>query len=542
MEAPGRDEETRYRELMGLDLRAQDAPAQVCAALADDSWRVRKAAAGRVRELARPDAAIGGLLALLARRGEPGPRNAAAEALAHVGAPALPALVQLLGHPDPDQRKFAADILGQAAQPQAEPALLAALEDPDANVRVAAAEALGAVGAEAGTRALQRLLASPDTLLRLAALHSLAALGRPPALPALVPLLEDPRTRRAAFRLVAQVPGPAAIELGAKGLLADSAQAREAALAALGSLWAAWDPERRPELEAAARPWLRRVAAPQLSRDALSSEDEELRRGGLVLAGLLREAQPLQAVASAAADERLSDVASWALRRAGPAAGRELLSQLPGLGRLAREAVADALMDLADPTWLEPIEQLLATGEEDLEELALRALARTRALGAVRIAATRLLDPRLGPIAARSLVTLGTAFADAVVATLEQAISERAVPTVIRAIASVGGERVLPVLRRVLRDPEPRARAAAAEAASISGVDSLELLRIALADEAAEVRAAAARSRADVGAEGTELLRVARSDGDVEVRRAAVEAAGEVAGVELAGPLERLVA
>src|SRR5512132_2882613 len=148
MEAPGRDEETRYRALMELDLRAQDAPAQVCAALADDSWRVRKAAAGRVPELARPAAAIDGLLELLARRGEPGPRNAAAEALAKVGAPALPALVRLLGHPDPDQRKFAAEILGQSAQPQAEAALLLALDDADANVRVAAAEALGAVGAE----------------------------------------------------------------------------------------------------------------------------------------------------------------------------------------------------------------------------------------------------------------------------------------------------------------------------------------------------------------------------------------------------------
>src|SRR5512137_799115 len=134
MEAPGRDEETRYRELMELDLGAQDAPERVCAALADESWRVRKAAAGRVRELARPGEAIGGLLALLARRGEPGPRNAAAEALAKVGAPALPALLQLLGHPDPDQRKFAAEILGQSAQPRAEPALVAALEDADANV------------------------------------------------------------------------------------------------------------------------------------------------------------------------------------------------------------------------------------------------------------------------------------------------------------------------------------------------------------------------------------------------------------------------
>jgi HEAT repeat protein len=542
MEAPGQDEETRYRELMELDLGARDAPERVCAALADESWRVRKAAAGRVPELARPSDAIGGLLALLARRGEPGPRNAAAEALAKVGAAALPAVLQLLGHPDPDQRKFAAEILGQSAQPRAESALVAALDDADANVRVSAAEALGAVAAEAGTRALQHLLASPDTVLRLAALNSLAALRRPPALPALVPLLEDPRTCRAAFRLAGQIPAPAAIELVAKGLLAGPPQAREAAVAALGSLWAAWAPEGRPEIEVAMRPWLRRVDALRLAQDALSSEDEELRRGGLILAGLLREAQPLAAVASAAADERLSDAASWALRRAGPAAGRELLARLPGLGRPARAAVADALVELADPTWLEPIEQLLATGEEDLEEFALRALARTRSLGAVRIAATRLLDPRLGPVAARSLVTLGTAFADAVVATLEQALAERAVPAVIRAIASVGGPRVLPALRRALRDPEPRARAAAAEAAPDSGVDVLELLRVALADEAAVVRAAAARSLGSAGSAAADLLRVALSDPDVEVRRAAVEAAGEAALVGLAGPIEQLVA
>ena len=59
------------------------------------------------------------LIAVLSDRGQTGARNAAATALAQLGPAAVPALLQLLEHADGDQRKFAADILGDLRLPAA---------------------------------------------------------------------------------------------------------------------------------------------------------------------------------------------------------------------------------------------------------------------------------------------------------------------------------------------------------------------------------------------------------------------------------------
>ena len=80
-----------------------------------------------------------------------GVRETAADALARIGEPALPALIDTLHDPDHSIRAHAARALarmGPTAAP-AVPELIVALDDPDREVRQGAARALGQIGSDA---------------------------------------------------------------------------------------------------------------------------------------------------------------------------------------------------------------------------------------------------------------------------------------------------------------------------------------------------------------------------------------------------------
>ncbi|MFP2933512.1 HEAT repeat domain-containing protein, partial [Pyxidicoccus sp. 3LG] len=124
-------EEERYRALHELDPRMPGALEVLVLGLHDESWRVRHVAAEALKRLPAAGEVAERLISVLGERGETGARNAAAEALSGLGGEALGPLVKLLAHPDPDQRKFAADILGQLGQRTAEAPLVRALSDPD---------------------------------------------------------------------------------------------------------------------------------------------------------------------------------------------------------------------------------------------------------------------------------------------------------------------------------------------------------------------------------------------------------------------------
>lgn len=74
--------------------------------------------------------------------------DAAADALARIGGPALPALIEALGSDIPATRARAARAIGlmEGSEPRAIEALSKALRDPNADVREHAARALGHIG------------------------------------------------------------------------------------------------------------------------------------------------------------------------------------------------------------------------------------------------------------------------------------------------------------------------------------------------------------------------------------------------------------
>jgi HEAT repeat protein len=537
-------EEERYRALLGLDPAAPGTLEVLIAGLHDESWRVRRAAAEGMKRLPAPTQVATRLVAVLGERGETGARNAAAEALVGLGDAAVPPLIQLLRHPDPDQRKFAADILAQMGRRGAEGALIQALNDADLNVRVSVIEALGRVGTEVGARALEQLLKEDELLVKMSVLEALTLLQWPPPLPVMVPLLNEPRLRRSAYRVLGLIPQIAATELIGRGLGSEVRSVREAALGALGTQASVADAALRAEIDAQARNALKRVPnAVEFVAQAFESDDLYVRTGALVAAGALREPSLGILVAEAAREDRLLREVIRTLSRLGAEAGRELLSRMAELSLPARAAAAQALLEMVDPSYVPALSALLEWAEDDLRAVAVKALGRTQSPDAVPPLVALLDEPALAGAAVRALGVLSGGCREVVLKALESAMEIRPTPATVAAYAYAGGTGSLPTLRRLARDADPLLRAAAMEAAvDVDPTVGLELARAALADEAAPVRAAGARVVGRVGdASAGALLRRALQDEDIAVRLAAVEALGEISAADRASDLEDLV-
>lgn len=536
---PDGDAELRYRALLALEPGQKSQP-QLVEALHDENWRVRKLAA---ELLARSDPTpelVDRLIEVLGEKGRTGARNAAAAALGQLGMLAVPGLLALLARPDPDQRKFAAEILGDLARQEAVRGLIDALDDTDANVRAAAAEALGRVGGVEAGRALEALLGrTREPLLRVAALEGLFTLKRPPPLPVLVPLLDDAAARRSAWRLLGHVAHPAALGLLLRGLLGPS---REAALAGLGVRPLAVD----SGAEALFEEVLRRMKEPRAFLEkTLASDDLDVRAGALLLAPALE--QPALAPAIAAACEGpLAERALKSLVALGlPGARAMLEGEVPEVLTLPREArglAAEALLRLADPALVVPATALLHSGDVEGVELGLRLLGRSRSERAVSALEAALADEITAAGAARALVALGQSFPAEVTRALERFLSRGPRPHALRALARVAPERSEALLKEAYRSEDAAVRAAAAGEAGQLLAAGQPIIATALMDEAAPVRQAAARAIGDLGPElAAPLLERALDDVDPAVLAAAAGACARSGSAACAPHLVRLL-
>ncbi len=533
------DEELRYQRLQEV---SADAAEQFLTALRDPSWRVRRRAAERLVELPHTAELVSRLIAVLAARDETGARNAAAEALVGIGAEAVPALLALLGHADPDQRKFAADILGLIG-PRAgarrmapvEEALAAALDDEDANVRVSAAEALGLVGDAQAAPALQRALQREDLLLQLASLTALTRLKSPPPLQELMRLMQAAALRPVCLRALGLLDDPAARSEILRALGDETPRAVfEAALAAVSLT-----PETQTSLQL--------MTASQRDRlvHALSdSEDEETRRGALRCLSLAGDPLTAPALAEAAEDDRLAEDALSALLRLGPAGARVLAERMETMSGPSRVVAAEAIVRCADASLLPALLRMLESAEPELQSAAVTALGRTRSAEALAPLTNALREPALSVRAAAALVQLDEVASGEVRRILHEAASQEENAAALHALVELEGPATLPLLRTAAKSVDARMRAAAARAtAMIGGESSTALLRTLLSDESSQVRAAAARAvgrtkDADVATLLGPLL--SDEDEDPSIQEAALEAAGEAAPPELLPRLREL--
>jgi HEAT repeat protein len=529
--------EDRYQALLKAGT-GEDALEGLVTALYDVSWRVRKLGAELLARVDATPVLVDRLIKVLGDRGQTGARNAAAMALASFGPAAVPSLITLLHHDDPDQRKFAADILGELRQPDACTELIARLEDRDPNVCVAAAEALGRIGGVDACRALERLLNSNEALLRLCALEGLGQLGRPPPLPQLLPHLESIETARSAWRLLGQIAHPTAFALLCRGLLT---AARDAALAGLGAREVGLAADGEGELKVT----LRHVqdAEAWLTR-ALGSEERALRHGALQAVQAAALSSLAVEVAGAAEGGELAEAALKVLTRLGLPGARVLLAgdppALTSLGREARSVAGEAVLRAAEPALVNALASLAGAGDFELAELAARALGRSRSEAAVAPLAEMLDDDLLAASAARALVTLAITVPTQCTEALFHSLERRARPHALRAYAQIAPPAdALSMLRQCAHEADERVRAAAAEASASLGV---ELLSTALADESLLVRRAASRALARLSpSDALPLLRRALADTEPAVLTSAAVAAGELGAHEVTPTLEAMV-
>lgn len=531
--------EARYQRVAGVTAEPGELDV-LFAALADESWRVRRLAAEKLALLpTSTPGLIDGLVQRLARRGEPGVRNAAALALGRLGPAVAPLLLPVLSGADADAAKFAAEILGEVGAPEALPGLCTALGHSDLNVRVAAGEAVARLGGPRARAALEALLAAPEPALRVVALEGLAALDAAPALLALGPHLRDPATRRSALRVLGAVQHPAAERLLCEALT--TASARQAALEALGR----HAQPLPPELSRAVRRALRDPDAVEAVERALASDEPRVQRGALLAAHALRAPGLVSAVAHATVGPNV-ELGRQALLALGPAGLVGLLSgpvpAVLGLPPDARAVVEDVLCEVAEPSLVEPLVALASAAEADGLELALRVLGHTGSAAAVPVLVGALADVAVGPLAARALVTLGGVVRREVEAALEPLVAGAPPPDAVRAFALLERERAAEQLKRALHDESAHVRAVAVECAWVLGAGAEAFVRAGVVDESPLVRLAAARALGAVPADvAAQLVPRVLHDDTVGVVAAACRACADALVVGQVPALRRLV-
>lgn len=205
-------------------------------ALGDKSWRVRKAAVEVFQEFPDRKRATAELMSALEDEDNAGRRNAAVEALVLMGSQAVPALLEAIGHKDPDVKKFLIDILGEIKDPRALDPIAPLTEDGQENIRLAAVEAIGSIGGEEGFNRLLALLSTQDVSMQFAVLHALSRMGRNIPVDRIKPLLDKRILRRAVYDALGSSESEEAATILADGLLDSTKSPRQAAVRSIDKL------------------------------------------------------------------------------------------------------------------------------------------------------------------------------------------------------------------------------------------------------------------------------------------------------------------
>jgi HEAT repeat protein/nucleoside phosphorylase len=426
---------------------------------------------------------------------EPRVRGTCATALGHIGDPAaVPSLIPLARDLDSGVRKAAVFALGKIGDPVCLPAVSEALRDESAEVRRNAASALGRVGDPSVLNALLPLLKDPDSRVRGGTAAALGWLGHESALPSLVDTSTDKNARVRGSVATALV---RIGDLGTLGVLVTLSQdknvvVRSSAVSAVG----------RARFE----PGIDLVQA------ALDDDSAEV-RGAAVHA--MARLTPSRDLTTFLADSDPS------VRRAALAA----IGEGTGAGE---NALILALQD----------------EDEEVRSVAVAALGRRHSEAAISRLEEVLEDPSEN-------------VGEAVVQSLGQIVEQRDRPVLIRALGSAhravrlaavevltidGGPGVRLAVEKLVRHPDARTRAAAAQAlGQIGDVRSAPILIETLQDRDSYVRGftATALSRIGVGSEDARAALLARLDDPVEaVVGLAARALGALGGDAVVSALQ----
>jgi HEAT repeat protein len=520
-------EEIRHQAVRHLEQVFEVVPVDLLIkGLGDASWRVRKAAAHLAIHAPIGDELLCGLTKAIGSEENAGLRNSATEVLIAIGAPAIGVVKKLLESGNRDERKFAADILGEIGQPAAAEALVGALDDEDENVRGAAAEALGRVGDPSRAACLLHALKNDGLLVKMSCLDALKRLEVEVPFDVVRPLLSVRPLRYQALGLLGSTAtlGSVAevVPILIEGLESFSRAERLAAAQALVRLHEQLDRQNKVEV---------RVAVARVSTDEfcgrllemLDGSEEQERAAAVMVLGWTGRSLVVADLIRSAADERLRDAVEASILAIGPKSASILVKMLDELGRTERVLAVELLGRFGQPGSLPSIVSLCLDDDSEVADAAQRALGR---MGDPSILSTlvELLSRGDKPVsgAVSSLVLLGERFHDEVIAAIEPlvlSVSEGSRVAAAQVFCGVAVRSDQPRLEQLCGDGDFRIRAVAIQSLGrVGDEDIVDRLMMMLADEHPEVRIAAARALGQrSGQQAASALRVALADAEPRV-------------------------
>lgn len=527
-------EEIRYQAVRRLP-EAFDKPpiGHLIRALGDESWRVRKCASEVLTQTDAAPEMIQALIMALGEEDNAGLRNSATEVLVKIGVPAVPGLLDVLKDGDKDERKIAADILGDVADQRALEPLLATLKDPDENVRAAAAESLGMLGDSSVTEQLVEALRDDGLVVQLSCLDALDRLNAEVPTTILTSFMGVGPLRPHLYRLMGNLRDKSVIPTLLEGLQARGRGERAAAALALVRQYRMADKRMRVEVRVA----VARAASDQVInhlRALLKSSVAEEQAGAVAVLGWTGRTDVVGDLIRAASDESLLELVSEAILSIGPKSSEPLCELLDELGRFEKVLALNILGHFGQPPSMSWIIDLCLSNDLEVAEAAQRSLGK---IGnpAVISTLTELIhresqSPPKGAVA--SLVLLGGKFHDQVLATVKPMLEESSPGlriTGAEVMCGIARKTDLEEVTRLVGDEDPEVRVAAIRSLGrVGGEEAVEKLRVALTDESSKVRGEAARALGNRDTpEARRALKVALRDGDPWVVRESLIALGQ---------------
>lgn len=387
---------TLAAEALGQLKKSQSVPF-LLDALNDSSNAVRKAVVRALQKLKDPEA-IDPLLQTLQHDMDGEVRDAAAEALGHLGGQrTVNALCRIVQNDqeDPEVRIAVADALGRIGSEQARDTLLDALHEDYGPLRQMAAKALHQMGDEqALSPIVHTLRRSTKTRLRRQAAEELGDLGDARATEALIEALQDRKeeVQLAAAGALASLRRSEGYDILVETLSHPSAYQREIAITALGQLGDSRSVEHLL----------------QLLQD---EEDDDLRDAAAEVLGSLGDTRAVEPLLNYLQQSQRNDVNVVVVEVLGrlhdPRAVPPLLEQLEGTEPRSRATIIEVLGKLRATRAVEPIIQSLSHPHNGVRQAAAMALGKLRSDAAVGPLCEAALHDAVAQVRKNAVVSLG---------------------------------------------------------------------------------------------------------------------------------------
>lgn len=520
---PDAEERRRAVAALGPDEIVHLLP-ELCALLDDPDWRVRREVALALSRMRDPAPAIEPLVDAV-ETGDVARRNAAIEALRHIGPVAAGPVLARLKRAQGGARRFLIEVLGDIGDETCVDWLSHLLDDADPNVSAAAAESLGRIRGPGASAALFRALSHTDPVVRLAALQAFSARGEALPWERLEPLMDDPICRRDALRAAALCRDVRALNAIVKALCeGNTALASEAVVACATAI-------RRGRREALGQALRQQSGiAKTLCHLAEHGSQPDVQCAAIEVLGVVGDPASVGTVLRAIERPETGAAASEVIDHFGTEAVSEALRVASTLGPLAMTVLLRWALSRAKP---EDHSVLVQVAWRALEsgagaaawEVIASVGSRDDALALIaRLEANR--DKPFDPSEYRTALEIVVArFGDLVPRLAVLAPAESLMGLTVAAVLAAAGYPVpLEPLREALTATDPVIRAAAVRALGASRHGSVrDVLEFALADEDIDVQAAAAEALGALDA-NSEVLEESLHAPEPRVRRAAVRA------------------